>query len=157
MKEKTGYEYSRHVDPFNKLLDIENKEVTFSTHAQVVSMENEQGKVLLGILLDKSLAIPLSFNSQTGDEVKTLVQTNLLELSSIQAESIPQAACRLLNLPFNGKTHGFYSDGSSMGNETINTIHIYPEGTLDSQDDFLTRLNAIFELRGIKFRFEKSS
>jgi hypothetical protein len=146
--------YFRHVDMFNKLLSKDNNEVTFSTHATIVKMENEQGKSLLGILLDKSIAIPLSFNSETDDKVKTLVQTNLLELSSLVAESTPQAACRLLNLPFNGKTHGFFSDGGSMGNETINTIHIYPDSKLDSQDDFLTRLNAVFELRGIKFRIE---
>ena len=150
-------EIHRHVDVFNKLLDNKNPEITFSTHAQVVSMENEQGKSLLGILLDKSITIPLSFNSETVDDVKTLAQTNLLELSSISAESIPQAACRLLNLPFNGKTHGFFSDGSAMGNETINMIHIYPEDNMKSQDDFLTRLNAVFELKGIKFRFENPS
>lgn len=150
-------ENPRFVDVFNKMLSRDNKEITFSTHAQVVSMKNQEGQTLLGILLDKSLAIPLSFNSETVNEVKTLAQTNLLELSSIEAESVPQAACKLLNLPFNGNTEGFFSDGSAIGNETINTIHIYPNQHLESQEDFLTRINAMFESKGIIFKFEKSS
>ncbi|MGA3292023.1 MAG: hypothetical protein ABSC49_02635 [Candidatus Microgenomates bacterium] len=123
----------KYVGVINELLDKKNKEVTFSTHAKLVKIENEEGKSLLGILVDKSIAIPLSVNSESEDSLKTLVQTNLLELELNHGENVSQKACHLIGLPFNGLTDGFFSDGSAIGNETIVAVHIYPEGHFATQ------------------------
>lgn len=60
----------KHIDVFKKLLDVRNKEVTFSEHAKVVRIQNADGKSLVGVLLDKSIAIPLSANAESHANLK---------------------------------------------------------------------------------------
>jgi hypothetical protein len=149
-------ESPKYIDQYNKLVDTKNTEITFTTHTRILKMENSEGDQLLGILMDKSVVIPLTANSETDDNLKTLVQTNMLDLRKEPNESHAQAACRLLGLPFNGKINGFFSDGNVIGRSSIDILHIYPEGFVASQEEFLEKLTKILENNNCSVSINKS-
>jgi hypothetical protein len=149
-------ENPKYVDQFNNLVDSQNKEITFTTHAQIMKIENSDGCVLLGILMDRSVVIPLTANSETNDNIKNLVMTNMLDLEKECNESHAEAACRLLGLPFNGKTEGFFSDGNVIVKSTVGILHLYPEGFVKSQEDFLNKLTRMLENKNCSVSIDES-
>ncbi|QQG41248.1 MAG: hypothetical protein HYV90_03685 [Candidatus Woesebacteria bacterium] len=130
------------------IFDPKNLEISISSHAKTVKIENSKGLSLLGVLVDKSIAIPLSAPNETDDALKAMVKTNLMSNDFDPDSCIAKAACNLMELPFNGNTGGFYSDGSFIS--FINVVHIHPENLFASQEEFFAQLKTVFEDKGLK-------
>lgn len=137
-----------------RLFDPKDLEILIPSHAKTVKIENSKGQTLLGVLVDKSIAIPLSASDETDYDLKVMVSTNLTVLGLSPRQKAVEAACNLMGLPFNGNTDGFYSDGNVIG--FINTVHIHPENLFASQEDFLSQLTTVFEARGLKITVDES-
>jgi len=128
------------------MFDPENLEVTLPSHGQIVTIQNIKGDVLVGILVENSIAIPLSATDETDYNLKVITQANLVSIGNTK-ESFPEAACHMMGLPFNGQTGGIYSDGNAIGQ--INAVHIHSNGVFNVQEDFLKRTKAAFHTKGL--------
>lgn len=145
--------YERHDSIFKQLFNPVDNEVTISSHAKIVKIDS-QGRVLTGILVGKSIAIPLSAIKDTDESVRSIVEANLAELNLPLFQSAPETACRLLGTPLNSHTGGFYSDSSAFG--SINSVHIHAEKEFNSQEEFLENFTEIFESKGLKITVSES-
>lgn len=137
-----------------QLFDPKDSEVTFDTHAKLIKIKNTEGKSLLGVLAGKSIAIPLSSSPEIDSDLKTMVQTNIMELNLEHHNGAPEKACRMIGLPFNALAEGFYIDGNAIG--LINSLHIHPERHFATQEDFLTKLTEAFATCGLTVTVEES-
>lgn len=137
-------ENSRFVDQFNHLVDKDRKEINFTTHVQLVKIQKANGAMFMGILMNKSIAIPFTENVDTDDIIKNLVRLNNMDLDRQQNEPHAAAACRALGLNFNGANNGFYSDGSALDRSNIMILHIYPKEFISTQDQFIDKLKEMF-------------
>lgn len=138
----------RHAKSMHGFLHNESLEGSESYFGKQIVIENKGGKKLLGVLVEKSIAISLSATAETEHYLKTMVQTNLMELEIKPGEKLMEKACRTLNLPFAGKTNGIYSDPQAFGQ--IMAIHLHPEEHLNSQQEFIDLVNGAFEIVGLK-------
>lgn len=149
-------EYPRFVDQFDRLINQSYQEVTFTTQAQLVKIQNQEGVVFIGILMDKSIAIPFTANPDTDESIKNIVALNNMDLHKNSDESHAQAACRTLNLNFNGNNSGFYSDGTALAQSNIMILHIYPSKHLDSQNEFIHDVAGMLSNRGCSISIEET-
>jgi hypothetical protein len=134
-------ENPKFVDQFNHLVDDRHPEVTLTTHAQILKIQNVDGATLYAILMDRSLIIPFTSSPDTNDEIKNIVSLNNMDLDKKPDEPHAEAACRLLGLHFNGENSGFYSDNSAVSRSNMMILHIYPKGLIATQEDFLQKVS----------------
>lgn len=149
-------ENPRFMEQFKDLADKNKKEVTFTTHAQIVKIQNPSGQTFYGIMMDKSVAIPFTSGQDTDENIKNLVFLNTMDLKKDFYEAHAQAACKALNLPFNGETNGLYSDGNTIANTNINILHIYPKEHISSQEKFLEKLSQMLLSKKCTMTVEES-
>jgi hypothetical protein len=105
--------------------------------SKTITLQNPDGKCFTGVIFEQSIYIPLSCNSESNDYLKTVVQTNLLELGPDSIKNPIGSTCKLLGLPYHGRTKGFISDAAFISNDSVGVLHIFnPDKRFLSQDDF---------------------
>jgi hypothetical protein len=138
----------KHSQIIKKLFDEKNDEILFSTHVTVVIISKTDGPALYGVLVNLSIAIPLSAPPEADQNLKEMVNQNLNQLDIKLGEKVSLVACTALGLPVNGTTLGFHSDVRPIGNVT--SIHIHPKDHFENQEDFLANLEKVLAEKNIK-------
>ena len=130
------------------LIDQVNLGEPISRYGEVVEISNESGVKFHGILVGKSIVIPISAGHDTEDSLKNIVNLNLLELNTRSRKNKGDQTCALLGLPYNGNTLGIYSDGVNFGQ--IDTVHLYPKGYIATQEEFMCLITYVFMTKNLK-------
>lgn len=149
-------ENPKFVDQFINLIDPDHKEVTLTSHAKLAKIQNSEGATFWGILMDKSIIIPFTANIDTDEAVKNIVALNNMDLDKEPGVPHVQTACKQLGLCYNGKNEGFYSDSAALSRSNIMVLHIYPEGYVNSQEDFIESISKVFQSRGSIMTIEET-
>ena len=149
-------EYPRFVDQFDHLIHQGYEEVGLTTHAKLVKIQNINNNMFIGILMDRSIAIPFTANPDTDESIKNIVILNNMDLSKKNDVSHAEAACKLLGLNFNGENSGFYSDGTALKHSNIMILHIYPKNHIYNQEEFIQNVSVMFQKRGCTITIEET-
>lgn len=140
-------ENARFVDQFNHLISKGHEKLTLTTHAKLAKIQNLSGEMFLGILMDRSIVIPFTANTDTEETIKNIVSVNNMCLQRKLNESHAEVACKLMGLNFNGENSGFYSDGTALAHSNIMILHIYPKGYINTQEQFTEDVTKMFNER----------
>lgn len=105
-----------------------------ANNPEVVEFTNDKIK-LSGLLVDRSLIIPISV-AYAGNEMLTkMVESNIKALKEKgPKESVELAVCHVLGLPYNGQTKGLRSHGENFN--LIGGIHFYPDDEIASEPGY---------------------
>lgn len=137
----------RHDIIIRELFDRNNLEVTFASHATRVNIKYSESKELTGILVGKSIAIPVSTPKNSDLTLMEIAANNLRSLESISSDPPVILACRALSLPFGTETKGIFADG--RGFNQVGALHLHPGNHSVSQQEFVSNLVTILEERKI--------
>ena len=142
--------FELHKSILRQLFDPNESEILFPSHAKIVEFITTSGDVLTGIIVEKSIAIPITETKDTASTIKDIVAINVKTLSKDGQKVGPAQASSMLGLVFNGETGDFYSDSTDIG--TVITLHIHPKNNLANQEEFLDKLGILLASKNIKVK-----
>lgn len=137
-------EYENHAHIARRILFFEASEEE-KRDVRRITLESGEGKKLLGILVGKSVIIPLSVDQSSDGYLNDMAKENL-EVVGTDTLAPIYGACKMLKMLYAHKVEGIYADGDFFKRNVA--LHLHPNGSIITKDDFLERVSSILNKRG---------
>lgn len=146
--------YERYANTARRFLFPREGDTNRPTAGNQVTIVNNEGEILEGVLVEKSIVIPLSLDRSSESYLNSMAEKNLSTVQKISSSDPAHRACTFLGFNVLQNINGISAGPDFFGTHV--GVHLYPANGVETQKEFLDSLREVLQEKGFAISLGES-